>query len=1326
MEQSFAKQSQTKTLIAPIFHTSKKEKAGCLHELFEAAVDARPESLALICEDKYFSYRQLEYRANQLARFLNFYDIGPGKFVALYFNRSELPIVAILACLKAGAAYVPIDPIYPSERIRHIIEESGMSLVLTEHHLSPKAKELFQGITRISIDSGLEEIEKQPGHRLSKTETQVTPSDLCYVIYTSGTTGRPKGVMAEHRHVAKFAVAFNKVCKIQPGDRIYQGFSLSFDGSVEEIWMAFSNASTLVVGTRETPKFGNELARFLIDKGITYFSTVPTLLSTITNDIPTLRYLVLSGEICPTDLVAKWARDDLQFLNVYGPTEATVNTTVAVCKRGQPITIGRPLDGYRTYILNEKLRPVPAGDKGELFIAGDTLSRGYLNRADLTSEKFVVSPYVYEDRLYRTGDLVLKNEDGELEFFGRIDTQIKIRGFRVELSEIEAVLRESENIQWAAIKLFEQKNNQELAAFVVLKDSAVPLDREKVLTLLKERLPEYMIPAYLDVVDGLPMLASGKIDRSKLPEPLAPLVKTGGVFVAPETDLETKIALIWSKIFMLPQISVLDDFFLDLGGHSLLAAQMVTLFRAEIEREVALRDVYRFPTVRALAHFVSKTQSPVRNEREQSSGSVFESLSPLVRHCTAFLQAISILGFGLIAMIPFCFVYFVGLHLIRYQYSWPMSLLLVIGISTLIWPFMLTLSVAAKWCLIGRYKPGKYKLWSFYYFRFWLATRLQAASGAGAFVGTPMLPFFFRIMGAKVGKNCLLETAACSAWDLVQIGDDVSIGADTQLPGYRVADGMLEIGSVTIGNRCFVGIHSALGLNSKMHDESKLDDQSLLPDGQEIGPGESRRGSPAQLAEVVVPKAFGLPRSNKRIWFFGAIQFLILFFFPLLYLIPTLPLLSYCVLEFMKHGTLAAVIALGEMVPVGFLVYCLFVVLLKWIILPSAAPGIYSIESAFYLRKWICDGIIKGSRAPLLPLYTTMYFPTWLRMLGAKVGAFAELSSVWSFSPELLVIGKGSFFADGSIIGGKRIHSGNFEIGENRIGDRSFVGNSAILPVGSSLGDRCLLGVLSSPPITKPQVDDGTEWLGCPSFSLPNRKKITTFDDSVTYRPTPKLLLQRAIIDGMRILIPGYIGLTFGLAGLISMHRIYINSGLGALFWISPLIGLATAMGALLSVVAMKWLVMGRFTPVIKPLWSPYVWLNEMINGAYESIMAPILIPFLGTPFVAPLLRLIGCKIGKHTYIESTLFSEFDLVDVGDHAALNAGSIIQTHLFEDRVMKSSYLKVGDECSVGNMAVVLYDTEMGRGASLAPLSLLMKGERLAPNTRWHGIPTTQIG
>lgn len=1316
-------------------HALHPDAAGCLHELFEMQVAIRPNEPALICGNVALSYAQLDAHANRLARYLRRGGAGPGRFVALLLDRSaspqRSPIVAILACLKSGAAYVPLDPAYPSERSRHILAETSPVLLLTDLSLLGRCAELHAG-PAVAFETLDAELAQQSSLPISREESGLSPEDLCYVIYTSGTTGHPKGVMTEHHNAYRFVLAFNDVCATAPQERVYQGFSLGFDGSVEEMWMAFSNGSALVVGTPSAPRFGDELAQHLAASGITYFSTVPTLLSTMSRQIPSLKTLVVSGEACPPELVNRWAHPGLRMLNVYGPTEATVNTTAAECVAGRPVTIGRPLRGYHLYILDEGLAPVPVGAKGELYIGGDTLARGYLNQPAQSAERFIPAPDFCRhrhSRLYRTGDLVREDEHGELQFFGRIDSQVKLRGYRIELAEIETVLLEDEEICSASVKLVERPGDglQELAAYVIRKEpaSSQALDRGRILARLEARLPPYMLPAHLDVLESLPMLSSGKVDRARLPAPREPLVRTAAQIVAPTTELEVKIATIWTRVFGLPEVSVESDFFHELGGHSLLAAQMVTQLRRDTGLHATVRDAYNFPTIRQLArHLGPAAPAAARISTAPSSQAVFASQPAQVRWLTAALQAVcTYLLYGS-AAVPLGVLFLIGRGWAQGVLSSRSAALMFLGLALGTWPVLLAVSILGKRLIVGTYQPGSYPLWGFYYFRFWLAARLHAISGAGALAGTPLMPLYYRLMGARVGRGCTIDTAGCAAWDLISIGDDTSIGADTQLLGCRVEGGMLILGRVDIGSRCFIGIHSALGLDVRMEDEARLDDQSLLADRQVIPAGQARRGSPALPAQVAVPMIPGDDTGSRRPLVFGALHLLLLELLAMVMLLPSLPLLAVAYAMAVRPSWGLAGLLLAS-VPAGVIATCLLIAALKRLVLSRIEPGTYPVSSALYLRKWLSDALMRLSRSLLLPVYTTLYLPPWLRLLGAKIGARAELSTVWCFAPELIDVGEESFFADGSIIGGCRLFRGHFQVGRNRIGRRSFVGNSAVLPVGAGLGERCLLGVQSLPPIAgsaaASATPDGTEWLGSPSFALPHRPKVGNFDATVTFQPTAKLYLQRALIDGLRIVIPGYLGLGSAAVGVWLLALALERAGVAGMLAIAPLASMLLATVMILATAGIKRLVMGTFRPVVRPLWSMYVWLNEMVNGIYESVMSPALAPLLGTPFVAPFLRLLGCRIGRHTYIATTLFSEFDLVEIGDHAALNSGAVIQNHLFEDRVMKSSYLKIGSGCSVGNMAVVLYDSEMQDGSVLGPLSLLMKGETLAPLGRWHGIP-----
>ena len=1336
----------------------------CLHELFEHQADRRPRSPAIVSGDLTLSYEDLERRANQLARALRAQGVKTGELVGLFVERSPYAIVAILATLKAGAAYLPLDPSHPADRTRHILAEAAIATVITEEALRGKALDCLEAssgqdrkdgaaprVQVISLDDPSRPWRAQATTRLPRDETGVASSDLCYVLYTSGSTGRPKGVMTEHRNTVAFVGAFNQVLRLTEADRVFQGFSLGFDGSVEEMWMAFSNGAALVVPPRGAARFGDDLAQLITRGQVTVFSTVPTSLALLSYDaLPTVRLLIVSGERCPDEAVRRWSTPGRRMLNVYGPTETTVNATAAECVAGRVVTIGKALPGYGLHILDERGAAVQHGEQGELFITGPGVARGYLGQPELTTRHFgglppgavPGAPARRADesggRAYRTGDLVSLDADGELLFHGRLDNQIKVRGYRIELSEIENVLCEHASIRTAAVTVVQPDGNPTLAAYVLAQDARAGISRNGILSHLTARLPPYMIPGFLDVLEALPTLASGKVDRPRLPPPVAALVRTDRALRPPGDALEADLLASYARLLKNEAISTDDDFFLTLGGYSLLAAQLVSALRKDLGLEVAIRDIYSHPTIASLAaHLRSKRagRSPATRGHASATARVTSlakapttegrlgGAARLTRTACAVLQALGLYAvYGVLAL-PFLgtLIPFHRWKTGELSFGSCLEVCSLVWLAT--WPALLGLSVVAKWTLIGRYRAGSYPLWGWYYLRFWLVRRFQMISGSSLLAGTPLLPLYLRSMGARVGKGCVVNTPFFGIFDLTRIGDDTSIAVETQLLGYRVEDGHLIIGSVDIGSRCFVGTHCAIGLNVHMGDDARLDDQSLLPDGGWIPAGESRRGSPAQPGRVNVPEPpRGSPFQRWRPVLWGAAHLSALYLIFLLLIpaeIPGCALLWWAEEAHSVGWLIAALPVVGTMTIATF---CLSLAALNHLILPSVRPGVYRIGSLFYLRKWASDALMQLSRVFARPIYTTIYLPSWLRLLGAKIGRRAEISTVSQISPKLTHIGDQSFFADGSMVGGNRVHRGLFELRESRIGRRSFVGNGAILPVGASLGDNCLLGCLSAPPAGHQRTPDGTEWLGSPSFALPHRPRHGGFDPSVTHEPTTKLIAQRLLIDGLRIVLPS----TLVTAAMVALSTVveYGRERLPIAEWLLgiPLAEMAIAAATLGTVVLLKQLLVGTFVPTVKPLWSIFVWLNEALNGIYETVAAPTLTLLLGTPFAAPWLRLLGCRIGRDVYLETTLFSEFDLVHLGDGVALNAGAVIQNHLFEDRIMKVSVVEIGDRCTVGNMAVVLYDTEMQAGSSVGPLSLLMKGETLPPHTRWSGIPT----
>ena len=1300
-----------------------------LHHYFEVQARRRPDHPAIEFAGETLTYEELDHDANRMANYLVSKGVEPGALVGIFLKKSPRLYAAILGILKAGGGYVPIDPRSPLERIEAIAEDAQLRFIITEDVLAEQIEGKIE-TPLLHLDREQRALAEQPSRHVLRTDADISNKSLSYVIFTSGSTGRPKGVMIEHRNVVAFVKSLQTVYKVTADDRVYQGFSTAFDASVEEIWAAFSRGGTLIVPTEDIERSPLDVAQFINDTGITYYSTVPTMLAMVDRDLPSVKTLVLGGEACSNELVARWAKPGRRMLNTYGPTEATVVATWSECVAGEPVSIGRALPGYSAYVLDADFNPVRPGESGELFIGGAGVGRGYMNLQQLTEQRFIPNTIEPEhrDRLYRTYDHVRLGQDGELFFLGRLDDQVKIRGFRIELSEIESVLIEHPLIKAAAVTVIDRSDTKDLAAFVVCSGTET-LPREEIDQLLRRRMPAYMVPQYLDVIDELPMMPSGKVDRKKLPEPQT-LLKGQTEIVAPATDLEVRIAAAWSETFRLAKISVTDDFFLDLGGHSLLASRCASLLREQISGiQLSVRDFYEHRTIRRLSAALKPRLDASKRDaavKDNTGAGAFSSVHPLMRWTTVALQAVSVAAYYTVIAAPLAYVVLMLTAVIDGRMDWVQAAQISTVVGFAIWPSMLLLSIALKWIVIGRFKPGRYPLWGSYYFRWWLVTRFQSLSWAEMFSGTPLMSLYWRAMGAKVGRDVSLCTSLCGAFDMVSIGDGTSVGLESQILGYRVEDGYLVIAPVEIGNDCFIGMHCSLGLDTVMSDGARLDDMSLLPDGTAMGRYECRRGSPARLARVVVPERIGRARRTNvcKRFAFGAMHLVLIYAMGYFLMLTALPALVLIAAGLWFYGPLGGIAAAFLAVPVGIVSYTFATIDLMRLLGHSKA-GRMPVHSFRYLRHWFESYLLENTKTILQPLYATIYCPSFLRALGAKIGAGSEVSTVAHITPSLLEVGDGSFLADACLVGGQRVYGGVAEIGAVSIGARSFVGNSALVAGGHSVGDNALIGVASTPPSGSLLVPDDTRWLGSPGFELPQTQRNEDFNDAEIFAPTRRARIARTLTDTLRIVLPGLLIAAEGVVLTTYLVMSFRTLPLWIVIAGLPVVATALAAVSVLLTALIKAVFVGRITPTVRPLWSRFIWNNELVNGVFEMNAATAMTPLLGTPFVSTCLRLMGCKIGKWCYLETTLFSEFDLVEIGDRACLNIGSTIQNHLFEDRVFKADRIKIGNGCTIGNMGVILYDTEMHDGANLGPLSVLMKGEVLPAGTRWHGTPCEPV-
>ena len=1290
-----------------------------LADLFRESAARYATKTALVFGGQMLSYQQLDGWSEAIAHQLLAAGVRGGDFVGVWWPRGLALHALLLGILKSGAAYVPLDREMPAERVATVLAEVGARVCFAD-------EEFGLPITRLAPVP-------LPTAPPAPLPCPATAANYAYVLYTSGSTGRPKGIPITHRQICHLVRSENEVIGIQTDDRVYQGFSVSFDMWCEETLISYLAGATLFVADAATAKAVDELGDFLRDRQITILHAVPSLLAVMDDEVPSLRLVNAGGEACPPQVVARWAKPGRVFYNSYGPTETTVTSTMVPLQPGEPISIGRPLPNYNLAVLSvDGMAPVPFGERGELVITGPGVGFGYINRPELTAEKFQAKPaelaYLPGERLYRSGDDVAILEDGTVQFFGRLDDQIKLRGYRIELGEIESKLAELPGVKTAAVALKKDNLGQEhLVAFAVLAAGhALPADAWR--AALAAVLPLYMVPELLELLPAMPRLASGKTDRKALPVPvelhdLTPPEVMGPL--APDASVADRVRAGLAAVLPGRSVNLDHDFFTDMGGHSLLAAAFVSRLRNEggLPR-ASLKDVYLHRPLRALVAAWEAEPAPAAGVPRAP----YTAPSHL-GHALCWLgqTVVLLVVYGLFAVqifSPFLSYYYVqvdtGSHL--------EALLTSIGVYVVIPPVTLLVVVLTKWLVIGRYKPGEYPLWGSYYFRWWTVKTVQRLMPEQFLTGTPMYPRYLRLLGARVAPDAQLSNLSFGASDLLDIGPGVSTSAAVVLDNAAVEDGRLIISAIRIDAFGYVGTSSVLGGGTHIEAWGELGDLSYLPAGQTIGARELWAGSPAtrlkQRSEAELDPPFAVTQRQQRR--FGWVWSLTLLVFPLVVLLPLLPtIITLAELDARAADYNFSYVAV---VPVLSVVYLLALVVetvvLSRLLMWGVRPGTYSVYSAIYWRKWLADTLFNIALVVLHPLFATVYIGTFYRWLGARIGRGSEISTASNVTHTLLELGEGCFIADAVTLGEAEVRGFRFILEPTAIGANTFVGNSANVPQGSHLPGGILLGVLSQAP--EPQAlaqHPNTDWFGSPALALPRRQQSQVFDPALTFRPSRARWLARATVEALRILLPQSAILAFSVlfisyaTELVTNEPWYLSVPLLPVYYLA-FVGLpAFGLTALL-----KWLAVGRARRESRPIYSFRVWRSEAATTTYEALAVPYLLEFLrGTPWLPVLLRLLGARIGRRVYLNTTDLTEPDLVSVGDEAMLNEDSGPQTHLFEDRVMKTGTIKIGARTSIGARSIVLYDSEIGHDTTLDPLSLVMKGEVLAPGTQWAGSP-----
>ena len=1295
-----------------------------LAEIFAASAETRPDHAALVAPGRSLSYAQVWAEAGRQARGLQLAGVGPGDMVGLWMPRGIDLLVAQIAITRAGAAWVPFDAEAPVERIATCLADAAAKGIVTSADWVSRAEGTERTVwTPAGLAAGSD------GTEPAARATGLTKDHPAYLIYTSGSTGMPKAIVISHRNICHFLRSGNAFYGIGPDDIVFQGASVAFDLSMEEIWTPYLVGATLFVASPEMMGDAEKLPAILTEAGVTVIDTVPTLLGILPSDVPSLKLILLGGEALPPAIVQKWSRPGRRILNTYGPTEATVVATAAEVVPGEVVTIGKPIPNYTAYVVGEDLRLVQPGEQGELLIGGPGVAKGYHGRPELTAEKFIANPFGSvaggdDPILYRSGDAVSLDAAGNIVFHGRIDDQIKIRGFRVELGEIESKLADEPGVAQAAVVLRSDDGIERLVAFLV-PEPGVGVDGPALRVSLRDKLPPYMVPAHFEAVGSLPRMVSGKVDRKMLKAAPLTAPSSDGEQEPPRNATEAALLEAAKRVLGASSLPLEADFFMDLGGHSLLAARFISIVReTPAYAGITLQDVYGARTLRAMAVLL--------DERGAAAAEDLSFTPPpfMRRFLCGLAQAVALPVIIGLSTAQWLGVFVTYMIMSGEDLSLGGQIAALLGVYVLIILATGFIAIALKWIVLGRTKPGVYPLWGVYYFRWWFAARVAGLVHIKWLQGTPVMRFYWRLLGAKVGRDVILSDYEAGAIDLIEIGDGASFGTKTTFANGEAIGDKLILGRISIGKDVSAGASVVFGHGSVIGDNAEIGDLTSIAPGTHVGEAEIWDGSPGRKIGTVdladLPERAEASAGRRAL--LTAYYVLALIVLPPVSLLPIFPAfwlfdkIDNWIATWTDVSYLWFLPILTWPTAIGLIAFTVILMAgLRWAILPRVSTGSYSIHSGFYARKWTVSLATEVTLETLSSLFATIYMRAWYRLMGARIGRGAEISTNLSGRYDVTGIGAGNFIADEVVFGDEEMRRGYMRLDQTRTGEQVFVGNDAVVPPGSVIPDRVLIGIKSKPPAND-RMQPGDTWFGSPPIKLPTRQKVDLGADW-TYKPSMLKQVGRGIFEALHTSFPSMLFITFGTIAvdLVLQQRINEGDWLGLVLSFMGVAMLIAIVQALICA-AVKWLMMGVYKPVMKPMWSWWAMRTEAVAVMYWGLGGKVLFDYLrGTPFLPWFLMLFGAKYGKGVWLDSTDITEFDCIRVGDFCTVNAHSALQTHLYEDRVMKVGRVKLGKGVCVGAGATVLYDTHVGDYAQIGQLTVIMKGENLPAHTRWEGAP-----
>ncbi|CAM2823010.1 Pls/PosA family non-ribosomal peptide synthetase [Skermania piniformis] len=1273
------------TIPAELSRSTAAPPARTLVDILHATAARHPDAPAIDDGTVSLSYAELLDALTTETERLFRAGVRPGDRVGVRMpSGSHRLYLTILAILHAGAAYVPVDADDPAERAALVFGEAQVAAVVTD-----------TGVT---------------GGRAGRAGTirAPTPADDAWVIFTSGSTGTPKGVAVTHRSAAALVDAearlFHTDEPLGPGDRVLAGLSVAFDASCEEMWLAWRHGACLVPAPRALVRSGMDLGPWLVQHAVTVVSTVPTLAAMWPAEaLDAVRLLIFGGEAVPPELADRLAVPGRAVWNTYGPTEATVVACAHRMEPGEPVRIGLPLDGWDLAVVDSADRPVAEGEVGELVIGGVGLAR-YLDPVR-DAERYTPWPTLSWERGYRSGDLVRLERAG-LIFAGRADDQVKVGGRRIELGEVDTALQHLPGVSGAAAAVRRTASgNQILVGYLATTEA--DFDVRAARDRLFAQLPAPLVPR-LAVVDELPTKTSGKVDRDALPWPLpaipARLDTDPGI-----SGTAVWVAALWSSILG-TEVTGPDDDFFDAGGGSLSAAQLVTAIR-ERYPDLTVADLYDHPRLGSLAAMLDESTPRV--------SAVPRTVAPTppraqLAQVGATLALLTLTGLQWVTWLALAANVSArsGGPLWLPTLSWWWTAAAFVAFITP--PGRMAICVAGSRLLLHGLTPGTYPRGGATHLRLWVVQRLSEASGAESLSGAPWMVPFARALGARIGRGVDLHTLP-PVTGLLELGDGCSVEPEVDLSGYWIDGDVVHIGEIVIGRGAVVGARSTLLPGARIGKNAVVEPGSAVLGT--VKAGQQWAGSPAVKvgkAEYTWPQETP-PRAAGWVVVYG-LSSILLAGMPIAGLAAGVVLLGWWVAgtATIGAGAVRAVALLPAATIAGLAIYAVLTVVAVRLLSLGMTAGYHPVRSRIGWQVWATERLMDSARTFLFPLYAALLTPIWLRLLGARIGKGVEASTVLLI-PKFTTVADGAFLADDTMIASYELGGGWLRIGEAKVGKRAFLGNSGMTAPGRRIPKNGLVAVLSAAP---EKAKPGSSWLGSPPARL--RRQAEDADSDRTFDPPTRLKVARGIVETCR-LIPVMVTFGIGLGVLLALAALadvgYWLAALG-----SGMVLLIAGAVAGACAIAAKWLLVGRIQAVEHPLWSSFVWRNEVADAFVETVAAPWFArAAAGTAVMNLWLRGLGATIGRGVWCESYWLPEADLVTLGDGATVERGCVVQTHLFHDRIMTMDTVTLAPGATLGPHCVALPAAAIGAGATVGPASLVMRGDSVPPSTRWQGNP-----